>query len=79
MLGTCLPLSNRYESPSSILASGDSPQGFKSQKVIIEKVSKTGAKRSTRRENVTVVAMVDAAGVYLLFLFTRKGKQGQLA
>lgn len=52
---------------------------LKSQKVIVEKFSKTGAKRSTRRENVTMVAMVNAAGVYLLLLVSWKGKQWQLA
>lgn len=58
-----------------ILAAGVTPQGTKTNKVIDEKVQKVvGTKWSNFRENVTMVATVNAAGEVMSPLIIFKGQ-----
>lgn len=64
----------------NIFTAGVTPQGTKAKKVIAEKGQKVvGTKRSNSRENVTVVATINAAGEVTPPLLIFKGQRMQAA
>ena len=64
----------------TLVAAGITPRGTKSKRVIAERGQKVvGAKRSNSRENTTVVATINAAGIAIPPLIIFKGQRVQPA